>query len=103
MDVLLLAAGDAAGRHYSIQGWPERSTHGAKRAHYTHHTLFRGSARRRYALKLGESAAAAHVLDGIEVADDGYDQLFAGHRPQSHKSIIAVQQSTWQSAGARMD
>ena len=38
--VLLLAAGDAAGRHYSIQGWPERSTHGAKRAHYTHHTLF---------------------------------------------------------------
>ena len=55
------------------------------------------------ALKLGESAAAAHVLDGIEVADDRYDQLFAGHRPQSHKSIIAVQQSTWQSAGARMD
>ena len=29
------------------------------------------------ALKLGESAAAAHMLDGIEVADDGYDQLFA--------------------------
>ena len=56
-----------------------------------------------HALKLGESAAAAHVPDGIEVADDRYDQLFAGHRPQSHKSIIAVQQSTWQSAGARMD
>ena len=55
------------------------------------------------ALKLGESAAAAHVLDDIEVADDRYDQLFAGHRPQSHKSIDAVQQSTWQSAGARMD
>ena len=49
-----------------------------------------GSARRRYALKLGESAAAAHVFDGVEVADDRYDQLFAGHRPQSHKSIIAV-------------
>ena len=33
------------------------------------------------------------MLDGIEVADDGYDQLFAGHRPQSHKSIIAVPSS----------
>ena len=54
-------------------------------------------------LKSGEWSALAHVPDGIEVADDRYDQLFAGHRPQSHKSIIVVQQSTWQSAGARMD
>ena len=54
-------------------------------------------------LKSGEWAALAHVPDGIEVADDRYDQLFEVYRLRATNQLAAVQQSIWQPAGEWMD